>query len=122
MGAWRKTDLCLGTESESGNGLRVVMRDPWEDVLNVGLQARQALDRSDNDFTWSGWDGPDAALGEVDEVVAGLRHREPKSVRALQVLLITTGPICEVAMSSGWGKHWSKLAARCDKAILALPT
>jgi len=86
-------------------------------LLAVLDDVRAALRRPDNDFSWSSFGDMDAALSEIDGLVAKIRFDEPVPV-LLRVLFAPTGPIQEVALSSGWGDEFLALADRFDAAMV----
>lgn len=77
------------------------------ELEQVLLRARELLARPGNDFAWSSWDDADEALAEIDDELATLRGGEPVDVA---VLFLPTGPIQEVAVSSGWSAEFEELA------------
>ncbi len=86
-------------------------------LLAVLDDARALLERPGNDFTWSSFADADAAVGEIDELAAAVRAGGVPF--ALGVLFAPTGPIQEVAISSGWGQEFLILADRFDAARAA---
>jgi len=81
-------------------------------------ETRGFLARPDNDFCWSSWKDQEAALAELDSLIANVRSgRLPKMT--LDVLFLPTGPIQEVSLSSGWAHEFLDLAQRYDAAIVA---
>ena len=83
-------------------------------LVAVMREARTFLERPDNDFAWSSWTDQQAALAEIDEIIATLRRG---SVPDISVLFAPTGPIQEVSLSSGWGRDFLLLAERFDAAL-----
>lgn len=84
-------------------------------LVTVLDEVRAWLARPDNDYSWSSFMDADAALAEIDELVALVRA-EGRVPFALSVLFAPTGPIQEVALSSGWGDEFLTLADRFDAA------
>jgi hypothetical protein len=73
------------------------------------------LARRDNDYTWSSFGDAEAAVAEINGLAAVVRTgRLPAG---LAVLFAPTGPIQEVAISSGWGDDFLILADRFDAAL-----
>ncbi|MEZ4442294.1 MAG: hypothetical protein R3B72_24580 [Polyangiaceae bacterium] len=70
--------------------------------------------RPDADFTWSSWLDQVAALNELD---ARIRDLEQGHEPSLGVLFAPTGPMQELAISSGWGEAFLALAERYDEAM-----
>jgi hypothetical protein len=86
-------------------------------LLAVLADVRSYLARPDNDFAWSSFgDGP-AALAEIDAMSAAVRAGRPPAM--LTILFAPTGPVQEVAISSGWGDEFLVLAERFDAAMNA---
>jgi hypothetical protein len=85
-------------------------------LISVFEETRMLLSRPDNDFIWSSWEDEKDALEEIDGILAGLRSgfSDPLTMR---VLFAPTGPIQEVAISSGWGNYFLELADRFDEAM-----
>ncbi len=99
-------------------GHNVAMSVDTSGLLAVLAQVRDLLARPDNDYSWSSFADADTALHEIDELAA--RVRAGVVPVALQVLFAPTGPIQEVALSSGWGDAFLVLADRFDAALDAL--
>ena len=78
------------------------MQDGTSALLAVLADVRAMLARPGNDHTWSSFLDAGTALAEIDEAVAVVRAGGPPA--ACGVLLAPTGPIQEVALSSGWGE------------------
>jgi hypothetical protein len=87
-----------------------------QELLCVLREAQSLLSRPGDDFAWSSWKDTGAALAEVEQLIATLEAGRLPSRLAVSVLFAPTGPINEVAISSGWGQEFLVLAARCDAA------
>ena len=87
--------------------------DHLEKLIAVIKETRTYLAREGNDFSWSSWNDREAALSEIDSILAQLNNG---SVPDAGVLFAPTGPIQEVSMSSGWSLEFLKLAGRFDEA------
>jgi hypothetical protein len=101
----------------SGGGRMGTARDELRDVL---LDARSLITLPDNCFDWSSWEDADAAVREIDGLVAVLESGRSPSRLSVSVLFAPTGPIQEVSLSSGWAEEFLALAERCDAAKEAL--
>jgi hypothetical protein len=88
-------------------------------LIGVLESARTLLLRPDNDFTWSSWRDAEHALAEVDGHLKRLRAGGALGTRAMAIVFLPTGPLQEVAVSSGWGDAFLELADRFD-AVAAL--
>jgi hypothetical protein len=93
---------------------RIVSVDVTQ-VLAVVGEVRAKLALPDNDYSWSSFGDAEAALSEIDELVAEVQARG-KVPFMLRVLFAPTGPIQEVSLSSGWGDEFIALADRFDAA------
>ncbi|GAB2639689.1 hypothetical protein [Nocardia goodfellowii] len=81
-------------------------------LLEVLAATRRYMVLPDNDFSWSTWEDAEGALAEFDGLVAEVeRGARP---RTLVVLFAPTGPLQELAISSGWADSYPELAARFD--------
>jgi hypothetical protein len=93
--------------------------DARQQLANVLREARALLALPGNDFAWSSWGDADAALAEVDGLVATLEAGRLPSRLIVSALFAPTGPIQEVSLSSGWADEFLALATRCDTAVEA---
>ncbi|MEU8898866.1 hypothetical protein [Nocardia sp. NPDC048505] len=82
-------------------------------LLELLGEVRRHMVLPDNDFSWSTWDDVDEALAEYDGLVAAVARGERP--RTLTVLFAPTGPLQELAISSGWAEQYLVLAARFDE-------
>ena len=85
-------------------------------LVAVLREARSALARTDNDFTWSSWQDGAAAARELDGLIAAIEAGALPSRVDVAVLFAPTGPIQEVSLSSGWELEFLALAERFDAA------
>jgi hypothetical protein len=86
------------------------------ELVDVLRECRALLARPDSDYLWSSWEDADAALEEVDGIIAAIELGEPLS-RWWSVIFAPTGPMQEVSLSSGWGDEFITLADRWDAAM-----
>jgi hypothetical protein len=89
-----------------------------EDEVAAVLRETLALVCRDGaDFSWSGWRDRGHARAELE----GLSRRlalEPAAVAGtLGVIFAPSGPLQELALSSGWADDYLTLAARADAAL-----
>jgi hypothetical protein len=83
-------------------------------LLAVMTEMRRLVALPDNDFAWSAWRDPQAALADMDRYIADLTQG---AVSHLSFLFAPTGPQQEVSLRSGWGAEFLALAARFDAAM-----
>lgn len=88
---------------------------PDANLLSVLEAARLLLSRPDNDFTWSSWEDRDAALAEIDGLIADIRAGGEPDVETIRLLFSVAGPMQEVSLSSGWGERFVALAEIVDR-------
>jgi hypothetical protein len=89
-------------------------------LVRVLRNARQLLAEPGNDFLWSSWPDAETALRELDGLIARIEAGTTPVREELAVLFAPTGPIQEVALSSGWGEAFLMLAASFD-AVWTVP-
>lgn len=93
----------------------------FEKLEQIVIRARELVSLPDNDFTWSSWiDGP-AALEELYQLLVRLRNRDLGAIATLGVIFAPTGPMQELAISSGWSSEFDQLAADFDSAASENP-
>jgi hypothetical protein len=90
------------------------------ELVSVLRAARQLAARPGNDFTWSSWSDADDAVTELDGHIATLEAGGLPPRSDVSVLFAATGPLQEVALSSGWSKQFLALAERFDTALAEL--
>ncbi len=86
-------------------------------LIAVLAEARVLLANPENDFLWSSWEDSSDAFEEIDGLLAQLELGRLPSRGSLTVLFLPTGPMQEVAISSGWGDEFLELANRFDAAM-----
>lgn len=85
-------------------------------MLAVLAETRALLALPGNDFSWSSFLDAEAALAELDGYIDTIRAGDPPPPM-LRVLFAATGPIQEVALSSGWADEYLAVADRFDAAV-----
>ena len=85
-------------------------------LLKVLQETRTLLARPENNFDWSSWENGEAALKEIDPLIASVCNGALPDPKQLALLFAPTGPIQEVSLSSGWGDMFLELARRIDAA------
>ena len=88
----------------------------WRELSEVLREARAWLALPGNRFDWSSWADSDAALREVDALIATLDADRLPNRLTIRVLFAPTGPIQEVSLSSGWADEFLALTERFDRA------
>jgi hypothetical protein len=86
-------------------------------LLDIFHRARDLVARPENDFAWSSWRDTEHALEEVDGLIARLHAGELPATSEMSILFAPTGPMQELALSSGWGNRFLGLASEFDAAI-----
>jgi hypothetical protein len=90
------------------------MEKAHKEMVQVLCEARALLALPENNFFWSSWENPSAALAELDRLIATLEAGQLPERLTLAVLFAPTGNIQEVSLSSGWAEEFLTLAARFD--------
>ena len=85
-------------------------------LLKILQETRALLARPENNFDWSSWENGEAALKEIDSLIASVCNGALPDPKQLALLFAPTGPIQEVSLSSGWGDMFLELAKRMDAA------
>jgi hypothetical protein len=85
-------------------------------VLNILQETRAFLAQPDNNFAWSGWANREAALKDIDSLIASIGTGAVSDPTHVAWLFAPTGPLQEVSVSSGWGERFLDLARRMDAA------
>lgn len=94
--------------------------DPRRRAMADALrEIRALLVLPGNEFTWSSWEDADAAVAEIGGLIAAIEGGAPLGRSVGAVLFAPTGPIQEVALSSGWGDEFLAIADRWDAASRA---
>lgn len=89
------------------------------ELVDVLEEVRALVSRPDNDFSWSSWEDEADALKELDDLIQSVRAGGLPHF-TLSVLFAPTGPLQELAISSGWGDTFLDVANRFDAAIAAV--
>ncbi len=88
-------------------------------LTDVMLDVRRLLALPGNDFSWSSFADQYSALRELDTHIESLRRGSTKT-GGMSLLFAPTGPVQEVAISSGWGDEFVALGHRYDVACAVL--
>ena len=87
-------------------------------LLAVMLEARRLIALPENDLSWSSFIDQEAALEEINGFISDL-DEGAADPSWMGMLFLPTGPLQEVAISSGWGDDFIALADRFDLAAAA---
>ncbi len=86
-------------------------------LLDIFQRARDLVARPENDFSWSSWRDIDDALEEIDGILGQLQAGDVPHKFNMSILFAPTGPMQELALSSGWGNRFLGLATEFDAAF-----
>lgn len=86
-------------------------------LLDILQRARELAARAENDFAWSSWRDTEHAVEEIDGLISRLQTGELPAASEMSILFAPTGPMQELALSSGWGNRFLQLATEFDAAI-----
>lgn len=103
-----RTKRLLNSEPDTSDPLRLLV-----EVLAATIEL---LSLEGNDYSWSSWSTREEALGEVEPMLRLAESGVAPDHGAVCLLYFATGPLQEVAISSGWGEAFIKLAERYDAA------
>lgn len=92
---------------------------PHERLAKALRDARELVSRPGNDFMWSSFNDAHDAVAELDELLA-TSSRRPLRRADLGGLFAPTGPLHEVAVSSGWTAAFDEVADRVEAIRLDL--
>ena len=92
-----------------------------QDLIAVLLDARELLEKPENEFSWSSWRHADHAIAEIDGLLDQLEVGQLPERSALEILFLPTGPLQEVGLSSGWGDEFLELADIFDAVMMLYP-
>ncbi len=68
------------------------------------------------DLLWQNRYADEAELAaELSELAARIRRGDPSALADLRYLFLPTGPLCEIAASSGWLETYTTLGNRFDE-------
>ncbi len=84
-----------------------------ERLAAVLRDARALAVRPDNDFSWSSWEDAADTTEELDGHLAALESGDLR-VADVAGIFAPTGPLHELAVSSGWAPAFSRLADRFE--------
>jgi hypothetical protein len=86
-------------------------------LIAVFTEAKIFLSMEGNDYSWSSWVDAEAAVKEIDGIIATLQRGILPDAVLMRALFAATGPIQEVSLSSGWAEQFLTLAKSFDAAI-----
>jgi hypothetical protein len=89
------------------------------EMADVLRESRALLALTENDYSWSSWEDAEAAVAEIDQLLAAVEGGGALRDLAGTVVFAPTGPMQEVSLSSGWGSAFLALADRWDAAAAA---
>ena len=85
-----------------------------QELVALLREARWLLARPGNNFDGSSWPDVEAALREVDGLIASIEADRLPPRLAIAALFAATGPIQEVSLRGGWAAAFLALAGRWD--------
>ncbi len=88
-----------------------------DNLISILEDATLLLSSKYNDYSWSSWDNSSEALAEIEPLITALKNGEGIDTSSISVIFNATGPMQEVAISSGWVKPFMELAKRTDDAL-----
>ncbi len=89
-------------------------RAATHDLAAVLREARALVGHPDNVFASSTWPDTQAAMRELDGLIARLGKRTLPAREELEGLFAPSGPIWQVSASSGWARQFDELVRRVE--------
>ncbi|MFJ1456667.1 hypothetical protein [Nocardia sp. N2S4-5] len=90
-------------------------------VLSILTQVRAVVTSGPQDLTWqSRYADEPEILDDLADHAARLQHEDYSRLPDLSILFAATGPLCEIAVSSGWMHTYRTLADQLDPLLARL--
>lgn len=87
-----------------------------ERFVEILREAKELVALADNDFSYSSWLDAEAAVAEIQGHLSGIERGEDR-IASAWAIFAPTGPMQELALSSGWGDEFCLLADRYDRLV-----
>jgi hypothetical protein len=88
---------------------------PLCEIIDILNEIIRIVRRSEIDVVWSGYDTTDDVLSDLTGHIARLTNNDLSRRKELKILFAPTGPLQEIALSSGWGDQFLSIAERFDQ-------
>ncbi|MET8651646.1 hypothetical protein [Nocardia aurea] len=86
------------------------------ELLDILEQVLAHVRSGPQDLVWqSRYEDEDELVADLTEQCARIRRGDRIRLRYLRTLFLATGPLCEIAASSGWLEPFTALGARFDQ-------
>ena len=69
------------------------------------------------DICWSSYNSVNDAIEELEKLEKGIAKQDEKSINKLLFLLLPTGELQEISISSGWADEFLVIAERLETAL-----
>jgi hypothetical protein len=90
---------------------------PLCEIIDILNEIIRIVRRSEIDVVWSGYDTTDDVLSDLTGHIARLTNNDLSRRKELKILFAPTGPLQEIALSSGWGDQFLSIAERFDQEM-----
>lgn len=78
---------------------------------------RFLLTQPDTDVCWSTYNSADEVIRELDLLEKGITNGDYNDIQRLIFLLVPTGDLQEISISSGWGDEFIDIAESLESAL-----
>ena len=110
----------VGVKGRSNFDIVVAMNTKYKELTRIFQVAKDFVTQSENDFTYSSWRDTEHAVSELDGVISRLVRGDLPPRSSMECLFLPTGPMQELAESSGWGDRFLTLADEFDSCVREL--
>jgi hypothetical protein len=90
---------------------------PLCEIIDILNEIIRIVRRSEIDVVWSGYDTTDDVLSDLTGHIGRLTNNDLSRRKELKILFAPTGPLQEIALSSGWGDQFLSIAERFDQEM-----
>jgi len=93
---------------------------PNDVILEQISRLKYLISLPDTDVLFSTYDSADEALKDLEEIEAGIVSRDINALNKLHYMVLPTGDLQDISISSGWGHEFLKIAETIDNALLEI--
>jgi len=89
-------------------------------ILEQILRLKHLISQPDTDVLWSSYNSADEVIKKLESIEAGIKSRDISALDKIHFMLLPTGDLQEISISSGWGHEFLKIAETVDNALLEI--
>jgi len=86
-------------------------------LIQLLLELKSLIARASADVTWSQYDNKEQVLQNIYSFIERVKQNDSSVIEEINIFFAPPGSFQEIAISSGWGDEYMKLAARFDEII-----